>query len=312
MSNALTPIEAAEELSRAGRLLHLCHSSADADAAGSAYCGMRTFGGDICIGERPKLPARHLLEHLGAYYEWEADLSSYDFVVVYDTPSPALLPTLAFPCPWMVVDHHPDSRLLGLATWSLHHILDSCCLVVDRLVRANKHRLDREMAFALAAGTIADTRSLRGASPATMRRVAALLSRAGATMGQVVSTLFGPPSAEHLEEALASFRSVECWTSNGYTVGVAHPASHLMTFQLADTLSVYGVDLLLAIFPEAAGRVCVRLAVVSPRLPHMKILVHLAAILAADEVWGGGMLCNLTVDEATKRCRSYVGKNFKP
>lgn len=170
------------------RLLVLCHDDADSDALGAAWAMARLVNGDTAVPSRVSEHARELQHRLKIQVLFEPDPEEYDLTVLVDTADSQQLPH-CMPRRYVLIDHHPENKLVAGAIASLYREEDSTCQLVWELYRAWDRTVGREEALALAAGIMGDTRSLATAANSTLADLAAILEAGGVDFAALQDTL---------------------------------------------------------------------------------------------------------------------------
>ncbi len=311
MAKKLTYEEMADKLRASNSILHVCHASADLDAAGSAYGSQRAFGGQIHLGKAPKIFATNLYEYLGVKTIDEPIFSDFETIVVYDTPDECLLPS-PFVDEWFLIDHHPKSSAIKKCSAYLLRNQQSCCQVVDKLIQKAGVSFDAQLAIAIAAGILGDTRYLRIAKPQTLHRFAALLGLAKLDLGELKRIIDGPATREKATEFAEVFKSFQQWDCNGMLIGMAQTNTHAAAFEMANTMIGKGFDLLLAVISNKAGDSCLRFLEVSDNLRQKisvsRLIKDIASDVKSPSCWGGGVHCPFSRQALTEYLHSSLGR----
>jgi nanoRNase/pAp phosphatase (c-di-AMP/oligoRNAs hydrolase) len=159
---------------RLGRLLILCHDDADSDALGAAHVLARVLQADMAVPQLISEHARELEWKLGMQVLFQPDTSRYDMTILVDTADAQQLPG-CMPQEYLLVDHHAKNTLVAGALAAVHDLTDSTCQLVWRICRRLGVTLDENMALALGAGIMGDTRYLATAANASIGDLAAIL-----------------------------------------------------------------------------------------------------------------------------------------
>lgn len=170
------------------RILVLCHDDADSDALGAAWALARLVEGVTAVPNKISEHARELQHRLNIQVEFRPRPQEYDLTILVDTADSQQLPG-CMPEQYLLVDHHPDNKLVDGAISSLYQQRDSTCQLVWGIYQARGKSLDRAAALALAAGIMGDTRYLATAANATLADLAAILEAGGVTYAALLDTL---------------------------------------------------------------------------------------------------------------------------
>jgi nanoRNase/pAp phosphatase (c-di-AMP/oligoRNAs hydrolase) len=244
---------------RGRRVLHLGHKDADCDALGSAYSLSCILPGDVGFPGGLKTSARDLAQWLELEPVIDPDPATYDYVIIFDTPSWALLnhPPLQR---YALFDHHVqgghrfsafDSELAAGAEWCWIRPYESTCAVLAELFLANGMPLSRRMAVALAAGTMTDTDWLRLANGAALRRLAAVLEVADLYLEDVLAAIDSPNRALARRAAvLAALKGIQETLVGFWSVLATRADSHDHGFAVSSALGRLGGDVRVVVFPK--------------------------------------------------------------
>lgn len=159
---------------RGKRVLALCHNDADSDALGSASVLAGVLGGDLAVPKTISEHARELQYKLKLKIVFQPDPADYDLTIIVDTADSQQLPG-CMPREYLLIDHHPDNKLVEGAMAAVYELTDSTCQLVWKVCQALGERLDESQALALGAGIMGDTRYLATAGNATLTDLAGIL-----------------------------------------------------------------------------------------------------------------------------------------
>jgi len=170
------------------RLLVLCHDDADSDALGAAHVLARVVDGDMAVPQTVSEHARELQYKLRMKLIFQPDLSKYDLTILVDTADPQQLPG-CLPREYLLVDHHAKNNLVDGALAAVYELTDSTCQLVWRICRHLGKGLDENMALALGAGLMGDTRYLATAANSSLADLAAILEEGGVSYRDLLRVL---------------------------------------------------------------------------------------------------------------------------
>jgi len=173
---------------RESKLLVLCHDDADSDALGAASVLAGVLGGDMAVPLMVSEHARELQYKLRMKVIFKPDLSKFDLVIVVDTADSQQLPG-CMPKEYMLIDHHPDNKLLDGAMAAVYELTDSTCQLVWKVCQALGKKLDNNLALALGAGIMGDTRYLATAKNSTISDLAAILQEGNVSYRDLLGVL---------------------------------------------------------------------------------------------------------------------------
>ena len=156
------------------RMLVLCHDDADSDALGAAHVLARVLGADMAVPRIISEHARELEFKLGMQVLLQPDPREYDLTVLVDTADAQQLPG-CMPREYLLVDHHANNTLVEGALAAVHELTDSTCQLIWRICHKLNTALDENMALALGAGIMGDTRYLATAANSSIADLAAIL-----------------------------------------------------------------------------------------------------------------------------------------
>jgi len=159
---------------RGKKLLILCHDDADSDALGAASVLAGVLSGVLAVPLSISEHARELQYKLKLKIAFQPDPTDFDLTIVVDTADSQQLPG-CLPQNYVLIDHHPDNKLLNGAMASVYELTDSTCQLVWRVCRALGAKLDEKQALALGAGIMGDTRYLAAASNDAIADLAGIL-----------------------------------------------------------------------------------------------------------------------------------------
>jgi len=241
------------------RLLYVGHKDADCDALASAYTMSCLLPGDVGFAQGLKTSAHDLAEWLECSPLIDPDPAAYDFTIICDTNSPALL-GLTVPERYALFDHHVPgghrysdfrNELVGGAAWSWVIPLESTCSVLAELFAQHGVPLTRKMQIALAAGIVTDTAWLEMANGAALRRLAAILEPADFFLEDVFQAIDTPyRRASRRSAVLTAMRTVRETIVGQWGIFAAQTDSHDHGFAVASALRRLGGDVCAVAFPK--------------------------------------------------------------
>lgn len=170
------------------KLLVLCHDDADSDALGAASVLARVLGGDMAVPTTVSEHARELQYKLRMKIIFHPDPDSYDLTIVVDTADSQQLPG-CMPKEYLLIDHHPNNKLIDGAAAAIYDMTDSTCQLVWQLCQALNAKLDDNLALALGAGIMGDTRYLATAKNSTITDLAAILEEGAVSYKDLLRVL---------------------------------------------------------------------------------------------------------------------------
>lgn len=170
------------------RLLVLCHDDADSDALGAAHVLARVLGADMAVPRIISEHARELEIKLRMQVLLQPDPREYDLTVLVDTADAQQLPG-CMPREYLLVDHHANNTLVDGALAVIHELTDSTCQLVWRICHKLNAPVDENMALALGAGIMGDTRYLATASNSSIADLAAILEEAQTSYQSLLQVL---------------------------------------------------------------------------------------------------------------------------
>lgn len=167
------------------RIILIGHRNSDPDAIASCVALseiLERFGGRSRIGAPQSISkaAKILLER----YELEVDIdpntSSFDVCILVDTASLEQVSPIKLECEsiWLI-DHHSEAPARESVDVFIAEDRSSCSELVYEIARILGVELSKRSAELLVHGILADTASLRYASPATLRTLADILEKYG-------------------------------------------------------------------------------------------------------------------------------------
>lgn len=266
-------------------LLVLCHDDADSDALGAAYVLASVLGADMAVPRTVSEHARELQYRLRMQVIFQPDVSQYDLVILVDTADPQQLPG-CMPAQYLLIDHHPDNKLLAGALASLHAESDSVCQLVWQVCRRLERRLDANLALALGAGIMGDTRYLTTAANSTLIDLAMILEEGGVAYNDLLRVLRVTSRIER-EVRLQAALSATLHKVGNCLVVTAVPVRNYV-YYVAMMLLELGADIAVTGFQQQAN--CfIRLAknpAVARCLNMYEVLAAAVRDLPRSNLWG--------------------------
>lgn len=188
-----------------GRKVVLVHGNADMDALGSAYAIRCTFPDtDIYAPAGLDRVAKMVSEKMDIPVLDDADLSTYDYVVVVDTSSPDLLQKegLSIPPGSLIIDHHADTG--KWTTMDFHHddTRTSCCEIIYELITGAGLGLSRAAGLALLGGMLTDGGHFQFADVRCLRDFAEIMEKCDIPMDEAMLLVRAPMNMSEKQAAL--------------------------------------------------------------------------------------------------------------
>lgn len=173
---------------QSGRVLVLCHDDADSDALGAASVLAGVLGADMAVPRTVSEHARELQYRLKMKIIFQPDTSGYDLTILVDTADAQQLPG-CMPKDYLLIDHHPDNKLVDGALAAVYQLTDSTCQLVWRVCRSLGTKINAAQALALGAGIMGDTRYLATAANSTIADLAAILQEGETSYRELLRVL---------------------------------------------------------------------------------------------------------------------------
>jgi len=204
------------------------HSRADTDALSSAYALSKLIPGSVvCTSEEMNEGAKLLANRLGIGVSKLSSLgkSKFDGLVAVDTSSYALLPEAKGWKILCIIDHH---RGEGRDMKGEFEILDpespSSAEIIANLLP--EEAIDKESAFALSVGIIADAARFKSARAETFETLGRLMKKAGAPYSELLSFAEPEPKDETKIALLKAMQRVEFIYGGGYLIATSEVGSN--------------------------------------------------------------------------------------
>jgi nanoRNase/pAp phosphatase (c-di-AMP/oligoRNAs hydrolase) len=309
------------------RLLHLGHKDADCDALASAYAMSRVLPGDVGFAQGLKTSARDLALWLECRPQIDPDPAAYDFVIIYDTNSPALL-GLPVPEQYALIDHHVpgghrysdfQNQLVAAATWAWVRPLESTCSVLADLFAANSVPTTRKVQIALAAGIVTDTAWLEMADGAALRRLAAVLEPSNLYLEDVYQAIDTPfRRASRRSAVLTAVRGVHEVVVGHWSVLAADTDAHDHGFAVASALRRLGGDVCAVAFPKGDRAMvmveCGSVLTEQTGIDLSRLLRSVGQRVSASDCWGtrifGRIIAPVPLQELLHLCVAEVAQSL--
>jgi len=201
------------------------HSRADADALASAFAISRILpGSTICTSEEMGEGARMLAERLGIRTEdiAELDKKKFDGLVVVDTSAYTLLPEAKGWKLICIIDHH---RSEGRDMKAEFEIVDPDSPSAAEIVASLLPSIDKDVAFALCTGIIADGARFKSARANTFTTLGRLMGIAKADYHELLEIAEPEPSQEAKIAILTAMKRVDFVYAAGYVIATSEVGS---------------------------------------------------------------------------------------
>ncbi len=202
------------------------HSRADPDAISSAYALSRLLPNSvICTSEEMSEGARKLSERLGIKSRELSSCSKNDFdgLVVCDTSAYTLLPEAKGWKILFIIDHHQGD---GKDMHGEFEIFDrqapSCAEIIANIVP----EIDRETAFGLCVGIIADGARFKSARRQTFETLGRMMKKCDAEYPELLGYAEPEPSMEAKVAMLKAMQKVQYIYSAGYVIATSETSSN--------------------------------------------------------------------------------------
>lgn len=202
------------------------HNKADADAISSAFALSKFFqGSQICTSEEMTEGARLLSERLGiGTRELDGlDKKDFDGIIVVDTSAYTLVPSARGWKILCIVDHH---RSEGKDMKGEYEIIDENSPSAAEIVAGALPDMDRDVAFALAVGVIADGARFKSARAETFATLHKLMKISGAGYQDLLTYAEPEPRQEAKIAVLSGMRKVQYEYAAGYIIATTEVSSN--------------------------------------------------------------------------------------
>jgi nanoRNase/pAp phosphatase (c-di-AMP/oligoRNAs hydrolase) len=208
------------------RIAIATHTRADADAIASAYALSRILpDGVIATEEEMSEGAKMLAERLGIETKRLSTLGKTDFegLVVVDTSAYTLLPQANGWKLLLVVDHH---RSDGRDMKGEFQILDPEAPSASEIVANLLGDIDKDVAFALSVGIIADAARFKSARAGTFETLARLMKKAGVPYHELLEFAEPEQKPEAKIAMLTAMKRLEFIYATGYLIATSEVGSN--------------------------------------------------------------------------------------
>ncbi len=208
------------------RIAVATHSRADTDALASAYALCKKLPNSVlCTEEEMNEGASLLSERLGIKAERLStlDKSKFDGLAVVDTSAYTLLPQAKGWNILLIIDHH---RAEGRDMRAEFEILDPESPSASEMVANLIPETDRNAAFALSVGIIADAARFKSARPGTFETLAALMKKAGEPYSELLKFAEPDPKPEAKIAMLMAMKRLEFVYAGGYLIATSEVGSN--------------------------------------------------------------------------------------
>jgi nanoRNase/pAp phosphatase (c-di-AMP/oligoRNAs hydrolase) len=215
-------------LSRCGgkKIAIVTHNRADVDALSSAYALSRILPESvICSSEEPSEGAKLLAERLGAEVQDLARLGkdAFEGIIVVDTSAYTLAPAARGWRILCIIDHH---RADGKDMEGEFEIIDSGSPSAAEIVANIVPATDKDAAFALCVGIIADGARFKSARAETFETLSRLMKIAGADYSELLSYAEPEPKPEAKTAMLTAMKRVSFVYASGYMIATSEVGSN--------------------------------------------------------------------------------------
>lgn len=211
---------------RGRKIAIVTHNRADADAISSAFALSRHFPGSvICTSEEMSEGARLLSSRLGIETSELSDLdkNSIDGIIVVDTSAYTLVPSARGWRILCIIDHH---RAEGRDMKGEHEIIDEESPSAAEIVAGLLPDLEKDAAFALAVGVIADGARFKSARMETFSTLARLMGICGAKYGDLLAFAEPEPKDEAKIAILSAMKRLSFVYAGGYIIATTEVGSN--------------------------------------------------------------------------------------
>lgn len=215
------------ERHRGGRIAVAAHNRADVDALSSAYALSKAIPGSvICTSEEMSEGAKLLAGRLGisTVPTESLDKADFDGLIVTDTSAYTLLPLARGWKILGIVDHHrSDGKdMSGEEFEIIEPESPSAAEIVASIVPS----IDKDAAFALCVGIIADGARFKSARANTFATLARLMDICGAEYSDLLFYAEPEPKQESKIAILSAMKRVEFVYAAGYIVATTEVGSN--------------------------------------------------------------------------------------
>lgn len=217
-----------EFLSKYGKskLAIATHSRADADAIASAYALSKILPGSvICTSEDMGEGAKMLSEKLGIEVRDIKGLKKNDFdgLVAVDTSTYTLVPDARVWKIVCIIDHH---RAEGRDMKGEFELIEPEAPSTAEIIANMLPDVDKDVAFALSVGIIADAARFKHARAEGFEALAWLMKKAGADYSELLSFAEPEPKEEAKIAMLTAMKRVNFVYAAGYIIATSEVGSN--------------------------------------------------------------------------------------
>ncbi|MEW6036514.1 MAG: DHHA1 domain-containing protein [Candidatus Micrarchaeota archaeon] len=202
------------------------HNKADPDAISSAFALSKAIPGSvICTDEEPSEGARLLIKRLGIETRKLTGLprDGFEGLVVVDTSAYTLIPAARGWRILCLIDHHRgEGRDMSGELEMIEPESPSAAEIVASILPA----IDKDSAFALCAGIIADGARFKSARARTFEVLASLMKISGASYPELLSIAEPEPRPEAKIAMLSAMKRLEFVYAAGYLVATTEVGSN--------------------------------------------------------------------------------------
>ncbi|MFH1785725.1 MAG: DHH family phosphoesterase [Candidatus Micrarchaeota archaeon] len=202
------------------------HSRADVDGLSSSYALSKLYPNSvICTSEEPSEGAKMLADRLGIKLIDIRTLKKTDFdgLVVVDTSAYTLLPEAKGWKILMIIDHHQaDGRDMKADIEIIDVKSPSTAEIIANILPA----IDKETAFALSIGIIADGARFKSARTGTFETLGKLMKIAEADYADLLAIAEPEPKNEAKIAILTAMKRVNFVYANDYVIATTEVSSN--------------------------------------------------------------------------------------
>lgn len=202
------------------------HSRADTDAIASAFALSRLLPNSvICTDEEMNEGARLLSERLGIKTIALSSANPKDFagLAIVDTSAYTLIPHAKAWKVLLIIDHHQSE---GRDIKGEFEIIDSASPSAAEIIANLGREVDKDVAFALCVGIIADAARFKSARAGTFETLGRLMKLCGADYAELLSIAEPEPKDEAKIAILTAFKRVEYVYAGGYLIATTEVGSN--------------------------------------------------------------------------------------
>ncbi|MEW6748483.1 MAG: DHHA1 domain-containing protein [Candidatus Micrarchaeota archaeon] len=202
------------------------HSRADADALASAFALSKLLPNSvICTEEEMNEGARFLSERLGikTVELSSLDPKAFEGLALVDTSAYTLIPHAKAWKILLIIDHHQSE---GRDIKGEFEIIDSSSPSTAEIIANLGKELDKDAAFALCVGIIADAARFKSARAGTFETLGRLMKLCGADYAELLSIAEPEPKDEAKIAILTAFKRVEYVYAGGYLIATTEVGSN--------------------------------------------------------------------------------------